>query len=120
MHFQKKTKIILFSILFISLTGSEFKKRAIQQTTFGVDSITIEPHIVKETKVEILKYKEKVNGKDEEGNPVHGKIHLEGKNGLGILTNNDGEKIEIVFEMLTRTKIIATDIQGITYNLKIK
>jgi hypothetical protein len=66
------------------------------------------------------KYTYVVSGLDEEGNKVHGAINLEGNNGLGILTQNDGKHTEIVIESIQATKtILATNEEGFKYRLKI-
>lgn len=120
MHFKKKYKIILFTVLFISLLGSRYKQNAIEETTSDNTSKSTNRIENIKTTNDTSKFKNSVNGKDEDGNLVQGKVMIEGKRGLGILTNNHGEKIEIVFEMITHSKIIATDIEGIKYKLKIK
>ena len=65
------------------------------------------------------KYDYDVTGTDEEKNNVHGSINIEGKNGNGILIGNDGMEIEIVVERISDSKLLATDIEGNEYKLKI-
>jgi hypothetical protein len=104
--------------LALLLIGSDTKRTH----TFEKKTVkSIVPENIKtNTKIiDPLKYKDHVWGKDEEGNNVHGRIIVEGKNGIGIIINNKGQEIEIVFEILNRKKIIATDIEGFQYKLKI-
>jgi hypothetical protein len=77
--------------------------------------------VIKEIETaELNQYGNKVTGTDENGNNVHGNITIEGSIGLGTLIRNDAKEIEIVVEYVDKHKIMATDLEGYEYNLKIK
>lgn len=77
--------------------------------------------VIKEIETtELSPYGNKFTGTDENGNNVHGNINIEGNIGLGTLIRNDAKEIEIVVEYVNKRKLIATDLEGYEYNLKIK
>jgi hypothetical protein len=76
-----------------------------------------------EKNIEIKKlpeYDYSAAGTDEDGNHVNGNINIEGTIGLGTLIRYDAKEIEIVVERSGKQKIIATDLEGYKYNLKIR
>jgi hypothetical protein len=64
-------------------------------------------------------YNYDVIGEDENGNEVAGNINTEGKLGAGILTNDDGEQINIKTEWIGYGKLKATDQDGNEYKLEV-
>lgn len=66
------------------------------------------------------KYNHRIVGKDETGKNVKGYINLETEIGIGIVKKEDEIKeIEIVSENINSRRIIATDINGFQYRLKL-
>lgn len=65
------------------------------------------------------KYNHKITGKDDNGKNVKGEINLEGEIGIGIIKKEDENEIEIISEHIDTNQIIATDINGFHYKLKI-
>lgn len=114
-----KFPTLQFIYLAVLLIGCDHKKTPEIEKKIITKSITTEDKNTKTRVIDSLKYKNKVWGKDEEGYTVYGRIIVEGKNGIGILIDNKGQEIEIVFEMLSSKKLIATDIEGFKYKLKI-
>ena len=108
---------IFTTIIFIEC---EYKKTSLNENKKSVESTALKNIKTNAKVVDSLKYNNRVCGTDEEGNYIEGKIIIEGKNGIGILTGKDGNVIEIVFELENNNKLIATDIEGFHYNLKIK
>lgn len=70
--------------------------------------------------LELDHYDYSVAGTDEDGNHVNGNINIEGKIGLGTLIRKDAEKIEIVVEWVGKQKLMATDLDGYEYDLRIR
>lgn len=88
------------------------------------ESIQITKHSTHEIKKkvdtkELAQYNHAVTGTDENGQNVHGNINIVGEIGLGTLIRNDAKEIEIVVEYIDAYKLIATDLEGYEYNLKI-
>jgi hypothetical protein len=124
---QKNTtmisKIETFRLLIICLSitigGCEQKIKDQNDKQIVIKKSDSENKKIKKNLISIpLKYKDHVCGTDEDGNNVQGHITVEGENGIGILIDNKGHETEIVFEILNRKKIIATDIEGFKYKLK--
>lgn len=67
-----------------------------------------------------IQYDYRFVGKDEDGNHVHGSISIEGQIAIGNLFNKDGTEIEIVAEEVSKGHLIANDLDGYKYYLKIK
>lgn len=66
------------------------------------------------------KYNHRISGKDDNGNNVKGVINLESEIGIGVIKKEDEiTEIEIVSENIYSDKIIATDINGFHYRLKL-
>lgn len=66
------------------------------------------------------KYDHQVIGINENGERVNGVINLENEIGIGIIKgNNDTDEIEIISDQINSDKIIATDINGMQYKLKV-
>lgn len=65
------------------------------------------------------KYNHKITGKDDNGKNVKGEINLEGEIGIGVIKKEDDDEIEIISEHIDSERIIATDINGFRYKLKI-
>lgn len=61
----------------------------------------------------------KVYGTDEDGNEVFGSVNIEGKLGIGIIRGIEAKGIEIVAERTGHNLLIATDVKGYEYNLKV-
>jgi hypothetical protein len=61
----------------------------------------------------------KVSGTDENGNKVSGSVSLEGKVGIGMIKGIETKGIEVVAERTGRNLLIATDIRGYEYKLKV-
>lgn len=60
-----------------------------------------------------------VRGKDEDGNEVFGSIYIEGEVGIGIISGVEENAIEIVAERSGQNSLIATDVKGYEYKLKV-
>lgn len=109
--------IISLSLIF---GGCNQKKTALIEKTRVVKKINLaHEKFIFNTITDTLKYKKHVFGIDEEGNSVQGHINIEGQNGIGVLVDDQGQKIEIVFELENNKKLVATDVQGFKYKLKI-
>lgn len=67
-----------------------------------------------------IKYDHQVTGINENGESVNGVINLEHEIGIGIVKGkNDSDEIEIISDQINSNKIIATDINGVQYKLKV-
>ncbi len=64
-------------------------------------------------------YKYSVSGIDYDNNKVYGEIDLDGQNGVGTLIRNEDTTVEIVVENISHGKLIAIDIDGNQYHLKL-
>ncbi|EIA10503.1 hypothetical protein [Flavobacterium frigoris] len=60
-----------------------------------------------------------VHGTDEDGNKVTGTITMDGKAGIGMLRSYEAKGIEIVGERTSRKALLATDVHGYEYQLKL-
>ncbi|MBC5838936.1 hypothetical protein [Flavobacterium muglaense] len=67
-----------------------------------------------------IHYKHHVFGTDTEGHTVKGSIALEGNDGIGLLIDHKGTKIEVVLDKDNNNKLTATDVQGYEYELTIE
>ncbi|AOZ98385.1 hypothetical protein [Flavobacterium commune] len=65
------------------------------------------------------KYDHQFTGTNENGEQVNGIINLENEVGIGILKEKNNNEIEIISEDINYKEIIATDINGLKYKLKI-
>jgi hypothetical protein len=65
------------------------------------------------------KYDYLVTGTDENGKNVKGIINIENEIAIGILKGNNNTEIEIISDKIIDDKIIASDINGLEYKLKI-
>lgn len=66
------------------------------------------------------KYDYQITGKDENGKNVKGVINLETEIGIGVVKKEDDTKeIEIISEHISSNRIIATDMNGFQYRLKL-
>ncbi|MEL1240446.1 hypothetical protein [Flavobacterium flavipallidum] len=65
------------------------------------------------------KFTHQIKGKDEDGNDVKGIINLQGEIAEGTIKNDENKEIEIVSEHIQSNRIIATDINGFRYQLKL-
>lgn len=65
------------------------------------------------------KFDYRVTGLDENGKKVNGVINLENEIAIGILKGNNNSEIEIISDKINDDQIIATDINGFEYKLKI-
>lgn len=65
------------------------------------------------------KYDHRVTGTDENGKNVKGIINIENEIAIGILKGNNNTEIEIISDKIIDDKIIASDINGLEYKLKI-
>jgi len=65
------------------------------------------------------KYDHHVTGTDENGKNVKGIINIENEIAIGILKGNNNTEIEIISDKVKDDKIIASDINGLEYKLKI-
>jgi hypothetical protein len=60
-----------------------------------------------------------VRGTDENGNEVYGSVNIEGKLGIGIIRGVETKRIEVVAERTSRNLLLATDITGYEYKLRV-
>ncbi|MFT7163810.1 MAG: hypothetical protein ACI9CZ_000369, partial [Flavobacterium sp.] len=60
-----------------------------------------------------------VHGKDADGNEVFGSINIEGEVGIGIISGAEAKVIEIIAERTGQNLLIATDVKGSEYKLKL-
>lgn len=66
------------------------------------------------------KYDYHISGKDENGEDVSGVINLKTEIGIGVVKKDDDAKeIEIISEHINSRRIIATDMNGFIYKLKL-
>lgn len=65
------------------------------------------------------KHDHQIKGKDENGEDVNGVINLENEIGIGVVKGKDNNEIEIISEHINSNGIIATDINGMQYKLKV-
>jgi hypothetical protein len=59
------------------------------------------------------------HGTDEDGNKVFGTITIDGNLGIGMIRGNEAKGIEIIAERTGTNVIIATDVKGNEYLLKL-
>lgn len=60
-----------------------------------------------------------VHGTDDEGNKVFGTITIDGKVGIGTIRGDEAKGIEVIAERTSHNILIATDIKGYEYQLKL-
>ena len=60
-----------------------------------------------------------VRGTDENGNEVYGSVNIEGKLGIGIIRGVETKGVEVVAERTSRNLLLATDIRGYEYKLRV-
>ena len=66
------------------------------------------------------KYDYRISGKNENGEKVKGVINLESEIGIGVVKKeNDAKEIEIISDHINSHRIIATDMNGFQYRLKL-
>ncbi|PKH68192.1 hypothetical protein CXF59_05205 [Flavobacterium sp. ALD4] len=106
---------ITFFCLLLALSSCENSDAALRVTHHSSYEV-----IKKIETTELSQYGYKVTGTDENGNNVHGNINIEDNIGLGTLIINDAKAIEIVVEYIDKHKLLATDLDGYEYKLKIK
>lgn len=64
-------------------------------------------------------YNYDVSGTDENGDTITGNVAVEGKYGVGLLTNSEGNEFEVEVEWIDYGKLKATDQDGIEYDLQV-
>ena len=103
---------IIFTFLLLGLTSCQQDKNRDHHSVLDFKS---KDETILENSFDYI-----VEGYDEDGRKVHGSINIEGNNGLGILTQNDGKLTEIVIEsMHSKKRILATNDEGFKYHLTI-
>jgi hypothetical protein len=129
-------RVILIAIV-VSIIIGTCKKQDEKETSIETnnDSITFEKGVSeidsstfhKDTAYEYeyrigkssdYQYNYDVSGEDENGNEITGNVTVDGKYGNGILTNFDGEELEVEVEWIDYGVLKATDINGNEYELK--
>lgn len=110
--------------LFVCSTSCKREKKSTAETYSKKDSLKDITLIHSEqfyyySKTSNPKYNHKINGKDENGNEVKGVVNLEGDIAIGVLKKDDEKEIEIISESINSNRIIATDINGFQYRLKL-
>ncbi len=110
--------ILSFSISFLSCNKENKPSKKSQKTAQKKE--VLEPKKNYSYSEDIKSdYKYSVSGTDYDNNKVHGKIDLEGQNGIGTLIRNGDTTVEIVVENVSHGKLIAIDIDGNKYELKL-
>ena len=104
--------IFFFSISLISCKEKKEPLKIYDQSSFEV----VTP--IENSKPSQYDYK--VVGTDENGDNVHGVINIEGKIGLGNIVRIDATNTEVVAEWVNKNTLLATDLEGYEYTLKIK
>ncbi|AFH95989.1 TPA: hypothetical protein ACHWKL_005001 [Providencia stuartii] len=64
-------------------------------------------------------YNYDVSGTDDYGESVSGNIDIQGKYGTGIITNSDGEEVDVDVEWDGYGELIAEDADGNSYELSV-
>lgn len=120
-------KNLLTTFLYISLTICIYYFEVIQKSDLKITKNTAEEKITNKIQKEIYsncsiqgKYDYSVVGINDDGEKIVGEINLEGSSGEGKIINSYSENIEIVVESFGKGNVLATDIYGNEYLLKIK
>lgn len=132
---RKTTYTLFFSLIIgiiISITSYkqanlDFEKNIKSQSesynksdTHKNKTFTISEMLYCNSKNRNVKYDHPISGKDENGQEVKGIINLETEIGIGIVKKDDDTKdIEIISEQIKSNRIIATDMNGFIYRLKL-
>jgi len=95
------------------------KKEIVKEDTLKVSNILKTNDFYHYTSANNKKFDHHVTGIDENGEEVNGIINLEDEIAIGILKGKNNNEFEIVSEDINYTEIIATDINGTRYKLKI-
>lgn len=65
------------------------------------------------------KYNYDVSGYDSDGNEITGNVDVEGKEGTGVITNSEGNTIEVEVEWIRKGELKAVDEDGNEYELHV-
>jgi hypothetical protein len=121
MFITRKYHCLLIIFLSISIGGCENKTNSnVDKQKATTDTTLVVRPSKSELSIDTLQHKKSVYGLDEEGNPVQGRVSIEGKNGIGILKDTNGRIIEVVLDKGEQNKLIATDQEGYTYKLLLR
>lgn len=117
MFLKSKYHYLIIIFLSIAFGGCESKTKLQAEKQKTVSNTTSEIITPKYESTDTLQFERQVYGIDDEGNPVHGRVSIEGTNGIGLLTISQGRTIEVVLDKGKSNRLIATDIEGFKYNL---
>ena len=95
------------------------KKEILKEDTVKISNILKTNEFYHYTSANNKKYDHQFTGTDENGEEVNGVINLEDEIGIGIVKGKNNNEIEIVSEDINYKEIIATDINGTKYKLKV-
>lgn len=122
---------LLLFVIFFNCKENNVKKEAIEKEqikpflkTPPTDDVTYHEDTTKEYEFRTgtsgdYTYNYNAYGFDGDGNAVTGNITVEGKYGNGILTQTDGNEIEIDVEWIGYGQLLATDKEGNKYELTV-
>lgn len=127
---RNKTIIRIFLVLALILGSCKNENKLKEADKNSVESTALVDNQLSEKKIENEygggeqeldqdKNYFKVHGTDEDGNQVSGSVNIEGKVGIGIIHGVEANAIEIVAEHIGHDLLIATDVKGYEYKLKV-
>lgn len=125
----KKNNLFQFIIIGLLISSSSCtknnqkdsfsEKEKIEEPKVKIPNVSKTNEFYHYTSANNKKYDHQFTGTDENGEEVNGVINLEDEIGIGIVKGKNNNEIEIVSEDINYKEIIATDINGIKYKLKV-
>lgn len=125
----KKNNLFQFIIIGLLISSSSCtknnqkdsfsEKEKIEEPKVKIPNVSKTNEFYHYTSANNKKYDHQFTGIDENGEEVNGVINLKDEIGIGIVKGKNNNEIEIVSEDINYKEIIATDINGIKYKLKV-
>lgn len=98
-------KAIVFCVVLMLVTGGAFADEYLYNYRYDGDPYG---------------YNYDVSGTDDNGNSVEGNIDIQGKYGSGVITNTEGEEVDVDVEWDDYGVLVAEDEAGNSYDLEVE
>lgn len=98
-------KTIVFCVVLMLVTGGAFADEYLYNYRYDGDPYG---------------YNYDVSGTDDNGNSVEGNIDIQGKYGSGVITNTEGEEVDVDVEWDDYGVLVAEDETGNSYDLEVE
>ena len=98
-------KTIVFCVVLMLVTGGAFADEYLYNYRYDCDPYG---------------YNYDVSGTDDNGNSVEGNIDIQGKYGSGVITNTEGEEVDVDVEWDDYGVLVAEDETGNSYDLEVE